>query len=111
MPSTVHGWPYPDGTAKIGQLHTKIQDVAAALERRIQGGAVAYVSATGTVDIAVVFPVAFTNVPTLTQGHNQNNVTSLLHQSLTNTGFLCRVVRNASGGSVSARWLAFDYTS
>lgn len=111
MPSTTHGWPYPDGSAKISDIHTKIQDLAAALERRIQGGVVSFVSATGTVDIAVVFPVAFTNVPTLTQGHNQNNVTSILHQSLTTTGFLYRIVRNASAGAVSARWLAFDYTS
>jgi hypothetical protein len=110
MPSTAHGWPYPDGTAKIGQIHTKIQDLAAALERRLQGGSIAFPSANGAGTIAVVFPVPFTNVPSLAFSHNGPNVTALYHQSLTNLGFSCLINRSAIS-SPNVKWIAFDFTS
>lgn len=35
MPNTTKGWPYPDGSAKMGQYPVKIQDLAQKLDDRL----------------------------------------------------------------------------
>lgn len=115
MPSTGHGWPYPDGTAKVGELHTKIQDLASALERKLQGNSIVIASATGAVDFAVVYPQVMTNAPSVTLGTNADGtgviVTGLAARFVTNTGFSFRINRSASNAAISGKWIALDYIS
>lgn len=109
MPSTAHGWPYPDGSAKIADLGVKIQDLAAAIERRLQGGKVNFPSANGAASIAVVFPVAYVNTPMVTLGHNGSSTTAWYYNGKTNTGMTILINRVAISAP-QVEWIGLDIT-
>lgn len=113
MPQTAHGYPYPDGTAKVGEFDLHVKALAEKVEanvKRIESGSelVTVTAANTVMTKAVLFAQPFDSPPNVVIAPSTSAPQQVLVSTSDTTvnGFNIRLVRTTGTTNTGVRWIA-----